>query len=92
MTGIVPSFLPAPIFWVYLTGLCLVAAGISIVSGRYTQLACQGLAALLGLFVLTVHLPLVLCPDTLQLGMPGLLKDLGLMGGGLFMSENRNPK
>ena len=34
MVGLVPSYVPGGIFWVYVTGACLVAAGISLNIGK----------------------------------------------------------
>ena len=86
MTGMVPGFMPAKVFWVYLTGLALVGAGISILTGYKAKLASLLLAVMLGVFVLTIHLPGVMNPDTWQSSMPNLLKDLALAGGALIIS------
>ena len=87
MTGVVPSWLPAPLFWVYLTGLCLVAGSISIIIKRYAGLACQLLALLLLVFILTIHIPGLGNPAMAQMAMMGLLKDLGLLGGALAYAK-----
>lgn len=95
MAGMVPSFIPGGVFWVYLTGLALLAASVSIITGQQAVLATKLLALMLGIFVLTIHLPAVLSGDPTQVqnAMPQLLKDLSLAGGALVLSgvfERRN--
>lgn len=86
MGGMVPAFIPGGVFWVYVTGLGLVVAAVSIISGKKTRLATLLLAAMLGIFVLTIHLPAMLGGD--QMAMSSLLKDLGLAGCALIIAGN----
>ena len=85
MAGIVPTWLPGGAAWVYITGVFLVAAGVSIITKRQGALACKLLAILLTLFILTVHLPGLSTPHA-QMSMIGLLKDVGLVGGALLLA------
>jgi len=84
MTGMVPSYIPGGVFWVYLTGLALILAGVSIIIQKYTYLASLLLAALLLIFVLTIHLPAVIGGD--RMAISGLLKDTALIGGALLIA------
>lgn len=84
MAGMVPGFIPGGIFWVYVTGLAMIAAAVSFFTGRYARLAGILLAVLLGIFVLTIHLPGLLGGN--QMSMPGLLKDFALAGGALVVA------
>ncbi|MFQ5568319.1 MAG: DoxX family protein [Rhodothermales bacterium] len=86
MAGMVPSFIPGGVFWVYLVGVALLAACISILIGKWTQKACLLLALLLMIFVLTIHLPGALDEATRQMAMSSMLKDLGLAGGALILA------
>ena len=88
MAGYVPSFIPGGVFWVYLVGVALIAACVSIIIGKYTKLACLLLALLLIIFVLTMHVPGVLNEATMQASMPNLLKDSALAGGALILANN----
>ena len=81
MAAMVP--VPGVVFWVYFTGLALIAGAAGIVTGRLGKWAAFGLAALMLVFVLTVHLPGLGNPQTGQLSMISLLKDLALAGGAL---------
>lgn len=85
MAGMVP--LPGAVFWVYLTGIALIAASISILIEKYTRLACILLGVMLLIFVLTIHLPGVIGGE-MQPNMPNLLKDLALAGGAWILAGN----
>ncbi|RMI20267.1 MAG: DoxX family protein [Calditrichaeota bacterium] len=84
MSGMVPSFLPAATFWVYLTGLALLAACISMIIQKYARLATLLLAIMLGIFILTIHIPGVAAGN--QPSMMNLLKDLALAAAALHWS------
>jgi len=84
MTGIVPSWVPGGVFWVYVTGMALVAAAISIIAKKQIYLASVLLAVLLGVFVITIHIPALLGGD--QMAMGGMLKDISLAGGALLIA------
>lgn len=86
MVGVVPSYMPGGIFWVYVTGVCLVAAGISLNIGKKDGLAMRLLALLLVIFALTVFLPMILNGNTMA--MSSFLKDLGLAGAALFFAKH----
>ncbi|MBG90429.1 MAG: DoxX family protein [Actinobacteria bacterium] len=83
MVSMVPTWLPVPMFWVYLVGFCLFIAGLSIVFKHLSALACQLLALLLLTFIITVHMPLMGVPGMEQMAMVSILKDMGLMGAAL---------
>ena len=84
MAGMVPSFLPGGVFWVYLTGAALIAAAVGIIIGKKAKLAAQLLGLMLLLFAVLIHLPAVAGGD--QMSMGSLLKDIGLAGGVWFLS------
>jgi putative oxidoreductase len=86
MAGMVPAWLPGGVFWVYLTGLALLAACVSILLQKKTKLACLLLALMLIIFVLTLHLPGVMHSATMQMAMGNLLKDAALAGAALTYS------
>lgn len=86
MQGAVPSFLPAKVFWVYFTGLALLAAGISIIVNKYAKLASLLLGVLLLIFAFTIHFPGVLNSQTMMASMPGFLKDTSLAGAAFVLS------
>ena len=83
MAGMVP--IPGGVFWVYLTGLAMLAACVSILIERKVRLATILLGILLLVFVLSIHLPAVVGGE-MQSSMPSLLKDLALAGGAWFIA------
>jgi putative oxidoreductase len=81
-----PSFYFAPLFWVYLSGLSLLAAAISILIRKYTRLACLLLALLFFILVLTVDLPGLINNAASYMEISILLKDLSIAGGALVIA------
>ena len=88
MSGMIPAYLPGGIFWVYLTGACLVAAAVSMLIGKMDKLA----ATLLGIFMLILvalmHLPGCMDPLTRMSSMPMLLKDLMIAGASFMYAQH----
>lgn len=85
MAGMVP--IPGGVFWIYLTGIALLAACVSIVIEKKTRLACILLGVLLLIFVLSIHLPSVI-GGKMQPAMSNLLKDLALAGAAWYIAGN----
>jgi uncharacterized membrane protein len=87
MAATVPGWVPGPqIAWVYLTGIVMIVSALAIAADRFARLAGLGIATLMGLFVLTVHIPGLSDPGTAQMAMASLLKDLALLGAGLMVA------
>ena len=86
MTGMVPAYFPGGIIWIYITGIAMLAACVSIITKVQAKLATLLLALLLLVFVLTIHIPNLFRPEMMQFGLMGLLKDTGLMAGALILS------
>ncbi|MBD3241974.1 MAG: DoxX family protein [Chitinivibrionales bacterium] len=86
MAAVVPDWIPGSVLWVILSGLALLAACVAIASQRYVWQAALGLAALLGLFIVTVHLPGLFDPPRMRLALTSLLKDTALAGAALIIA------
>jgi putative oxidoreductase len=90
------SLIPLGPYTIMLTGVLLIAAGISIITKKYISLAALLLSALLLIFILTIHLPhLIQETDEMHFMMSLMLmvKDIALMGGSLMiagMYSNQN--
>jgi len=86
MAGMVP--IPGGVFWVYLVGLALILAGVSIIMQKMMKLSALLLAVLLLIFILTMHIPGVIggTGAAMQMSMMSLLKDMALMGAALTYS------
>lgn len=59
VASVIPSWIPAPQFWAYFTGVAHVAAGLAIVTGVRARLASVLLGLMFGSWVLILHLPRV---------------------------------
>ena len=69
------------IFWVYFTGLCMLAFVVSALIGKYDKLAAVLLAVYLFIMIAFIHIPAM---SENQMTVINLLKDIGLAGGALM--------
>jgi putative oxidoreductase len=74
--------------FVYISGLALIMAAVSIIINFKARLACQLLALLLLTFIVGLHIPSILKGS--ELAMTMLLKDVALMGAALSYSTILN--
>jgi putative oxidoreductase len=81
MGGMVP--VPGGAFWIYFTGLAMVLGCIGMITKIQGKWASLGLAALLLLYTVFIHLPLAFSPATMQVQFPQVLKNISLIGGAL---------
>jgi len=84
MAGMVP--VPGGVFWVYFTGVAMLAATVAIITNvkGLGSLAAFLAGVLILVYVVTIHLPGVFsAKDEMSRMMPMLatLKDLGMVGG-----------
>jgi putative oxidoreductase len=86
--GMLTSFIPGGGFTIVFTGVLLLAASISIILKKYIVISCWLLAVLLGLFILTIHIPnlFILDGEEMQFALMQLIKDTALMGGALMIA------
>jgi putative oxidoreductase len=92
MQKMVPSFLPGGVFWVYITGACLLLAAIAFLIDKQVRLAALLLALFLLLIVLTVHLPAVLNATDMnarRFPLTNLIKDTGLAAAALLVAARK---
>jgi uncharacterized membrane protein YphA (DoxX/SURF4 family) len=82
----VPAFIPGGVLWIYVTGVAMIVASLAIVTGRQGRGACFGIALMLLVFILVVHLPGLANPLTPMTNLMNLLKDISLMGGALVIA------
>lgn len=86
MAGMVP--VPGGVFWVYLTGVAMLAAAVSIATGKLDKVSSPLLALLLATFAVTLHLPMAGDPEMGQQATLSFLKDMSLAGGALLAWAN----
>lgn len=78
LAAYVPNYLPGGEIWVYVVGAAFVLAAISFITNIKVKLAGYLLAAMLFLFVLTIHFPNFLNSgdaETRQIALVSILKD-----------------
>lgn len=84
MGGYVP--IPGGMIWIYVTGIAMILAGIAAITKIQGKLAMILLAILLFIYIATIHIPNLMKPETMQMGLMGLYKDMGLLGGALILA------
>lgn len=84
--GMLTSFIPQTAFVMILTGLMLIAASISIITSKYVRVSTFLLAALLFIFILTIHIPHLIKGIDTTITLIAMLKDISLMGGSLMIA------
>ena len=85
--GMLTSFIPLGAYTIILTGILLIAAGISIITKKYVKQSTILLAVLLFIFILTIHIPHLMTENKDKaLTLIMLLKDISLMGGSIMIA------
>ena len=84
--GMLTSFIPSEAYTMILTGLMLMAAGVSIILNKLVRLSTLLLALLLFIFILTIHIPHLISDTDKTPTLIALLKDISLMGGSLMIA------
>jgi putative oxidoreductase len=84
--GMLTSFIPLGAYTIILTGIMLIAAGISIITKRFVKFSTIMLAILLFIFIVTIHIPHLIHDAEKTVTIIALLKDISLMGGSLMIA------
>jgi uncharacterized membrane protein YphA (DoxX/SURF4 family) len=82
----VPSWMPVHMFWVWLVGAGLIAASLSMITGRMERLAALLTGIMLLLFVLMIHIPNATQNPGDRFVFAILSRDLALSGGALALA------
>ena len=85
--GMLTSFVPLGAYTIIITGILLIAAGLSIITKKYVMQSTIMLAVLLFIFIVTIHIPHLMSggPDK-AITLIALLKDISLMGGSIMIA------
>ena len=84
MAAYIPDYMPGGgSIWVYITAAALALAAIAIISGIQKTLACYLLAAMLLIFVFTLHLK-----PAMDGNMTSLLKDTTMAMAAIIIGNN----
>lgn len=89
--AMVPAWMPGQTFWAWATGIGHVAAGFAILSGIMARLAATMLAAMMGSFVLLLHLPRVLADPASQVEWTMLCVATALAGAAWIVRASIDP-
>jgi uncharacterized membrane protein len=79
----VPNWIPAHTFWVYLVGVALIAAALSIALKVQSRLAATLLGAMFFLFVVLMDVPAALAEPNNRFSWTLALRELAFASGGL---------
>ena len=71
---------PGGVFWVYFTGICLIAGAVGLFIPKLAQLAGALLGVLILIFAFSIHLPAI-NGEHGQEHLMLFFKDLGIAGG-----------
>ncbi|MGA2538618.1 MAG: hypothetical protein ABSF53_21600, partial [Terracidiphilus sp.] len=81
VADMVPSWMPAHLFWAYFVGCALFAAAASLTARKFVRLSSTLLGLMFFLFVCMLHIPSVLAHPTNRFGWAYALRDLSLAAG-----------
>ncbi len=89
LLNFVPAFLPGGIIWVYFVGSAFILAAVAFLTNKMVKVAGYLLAALLIIFILSVHIPNYLdagAQDMKRIALINLLKDTAIVGFALHIA------
>ena len=92
LMGIVPRWLPGPLFWTYFVGCALLAAAISFIAWRYVRWSASLLALLFLIIVATIDLPNL--PKQLheRLFWTLTVREMAFAGGAMVLAGSQWPR
>ncbi len=85
----VPEWVPGGILWAYFVGTAFILVGIAFITNKMVKVAGYLLAALLFVFILTIHLPNYLnagSKEMQSMALINLLKDTAIAGFALHIA------
>ena len=84
MAGMVPDYMPGDgKIWIYLAGGAFILAAIAIITGMQKTLACYLLAAVLLIFVFTIHI------KSFNVNPSGVLKDTAMAMAAIIIGNRK---
>ena len=100
-SGMLTTFIPGGGFTIIFTGVLLIVTSLLIIIRKFEREAAMTLAVMLGLFILTIHIPHLISPETINPEFAykdvlidskvnmfvwiNMLKDISLLGAAIFM-------
>jgi len=83
---LVPSWIPAPLFWTYFVGIALFAAALSLTVRKYVRWSALLLALMFFIFVLSMDVPGVVANAKERLCWTLMLRETAFAGGALALA------
>ena len=92
LSGIVPRWLPGPLFWTYFVGAALLAAAVSFIAWRCVRWSASLLALLFLIIVATIDLPIL--PQHLheRLFWTLTVREMAFAGGAMVLAGSQWPR
>ena len=91
LANFVPLYLPGGEIWVYFVGVAFILAALAFITNRFVALAGYLLAALLIIFIVTIHWPNfknASSAENSQMTLTNMLKDLAIAAFALYVASN----
>ena len=85
---LVPTFMPVKLFWVWLTGLGMLLAGISFLIRYKVGVAALMLSIMLGFFIVLIHLLRLSSTTTNWMYWFRFIQDVAIIGACLLLAAN----
>lgn len=92
VSQLIPSWIPAHVFWTYFVGTALLAAALSIAIKKQARLAATLLGTMLILFELVLHIPHIRAHPSDVLMWAVAFRDLAFSGGALAFAATQTEK
>ncbi len=86
IAGLIPKWIPWHVFWTYLVGTSLIAAGLSLVTKIQARLAAALLGLMFFLFVVLMHIPNWAQNPRDRIALAITCRDLSFSGGALALA------
>lgn len=88
---LIPAWIPSPYFWVYFTGIALIAGGVGMLVPRTARLAALWSGIMMLLWVVLLHIPRAFA-DLHDIGeTSGVFEALALSGAAFILSGRGRP-
>lgn len=86
--AITPAWIPAHLFWTYVTGTVLIACGTCIIVNRRARLAARCLAVVSVFLVVFVYVPIIIAnPTDIDSGLNNLVDILAFSGSAMVLAD-----
>jgi uncharacterized membrane protein YphA (DoxX/SURF4 family) len=87
VTSLVPSWIPGPHFWVYLTAIALIAGGVGILVPKTARLAATMTGIMIFLWVVLLHIPRAINDPNHAGEAAGVFEALALSGVAFVLAD-----